>query len=750
MTRHLFAVVFLIIWLVACAGVETDVSPTPAIEVADVATATQASSVTPFPSSSQTPTASPAPTDTPTSTPTPTITPTPLPTIAAWVEAGTPVASSRAVISAENGTLLAELARWGRGVIVDIDLSADGQWLAVAAGSAAYVHNVADLNAKPVAIEAAGNVTAVSIAPNGDKVASVLRNGTLEVWQLNPVKRLFIQEGNFRRVQFSPGGNALAVIKSIPGGRSSVELRDDSTGELLDSYMIGFNPDFRFSPNGSLIAIWSNSDSEITVHAWQNNQIAFTREAVIHPSDGSYEYEDVSYQPIVHDVVFTNEDDLHLLVHEGRDYTFITGRVEIQEVVQDKSDLLFSLDSIGLLSGATKYVCNEPVFYPSAPEPAVPHQMELSDSHQIIALRYKGPSFTGDYGEYSSVRFHRLADGTMLYAVDEGIVDFAVSPDGETWIAGLQDGRLQIRRVSDGTVLENVDAYESPLLDLTISSDDQWVGAVYLDEIKVYRRDSGTLSYRYPANDIAFASDASHFALGYEDGRIELRSSRDGNLITALTAHEERVTAVHYLPSGDLLSAGFDCQLIRWQTPDLKSLGLLENVMVEGAWSGEQVPVRVRKFLPILDGPLPDGQIVIGLFFGGEFAAWSLPDGTVLRMPQWESSVSILAVAADGGYLAVPEYFAANLWADSPTVLEVAARTADFSPDATLLAGGQRGYMQDQNLNGAIQLWQVPDMTLLHTSTPRTDLVTAVAFTHDGQIILTAALDGVVRLWGIP
>jgi WD40 repeat protein len=745
MTRHLFAVVFLIIWLVACAGVETNGSPTPAIEVADVTTATLTPSATPFSSPTQTRTVSPAPTDMPTSTPTPTIAPTPLPTMAAWVEAETPVATSGAVISAENGTLLAELARWGRGVIVDIDLSADGQWLAVAAGSATYVHNVADLNAKPVAIEAAGNVTAVSIAPNGDKVASVLRNGTLEVWQLNPVKRLFIQEGDFRRVQFSPGENGLAAISRISGGNSFVELRDDSTGELLASYMIRFNPNFRFSPDGSLIAIWSNSASGITVHDWQNNQIAFTREEGIHPLPLDEQYEDVSYQPAVHDVVFTKEDSLHLLVHEIRDYTFTTGRVEVQEVSQDKGDLLFSLDSIGLLSGATKYVCNEPVFYPSAPEPAVPHQMELSDSHQIVALRYKGPSFVGDYGEHSSVRFHRLFDGTMLYAVDEGIVDFALFPDGETWVAGLQDGRLQIRRVSDGTILESIDAYESPLLDLTISSDDQWVGAVYLDEVKVYRRDNGTLSYRYPANDIAFTPDASHFALGYEDGRIELRSSRDGNLITALAAHEERVTAVHYLPSGELLSAGFDCQLTLWQTPDLTPLGLLENVMVEGVWSGEQVPVRVRKFLPIVDD-----QIVIGLFFGGEFTAWSLSDGTILRMPQWESSGSILAVADDGSYLAVTEYFAANLWADSPTVLKAAARTAGFSPDATLLAGGQRGYMQDQSLNGAIQLWQVPDMTLLHTSSPQTDLVTAVAFTHNGQIIFTAALDGIVRLWGIP
>jgi WD40 repeat protein len=740
MVKQLLPIILLMATLPACAG--TEIAATVMPDVIVVAETPTPNKTPVAPSSIHTHKVSPTSSSMPTYMPiaTATITPTPSATSAVWVESGTPVAVSEAIINSENVTKLTELARWGRGVISDIDLSADGQWLAVAAGSGVYIHNINDLYGKPRAIEVDGNVTAVAIAPDGEKVAIVLRNNTLEVWLIDPINRLFTNEGFFNRVQFSHDGSILAAGKISQNG-SDVELWSSDEGKLLVSYPVRHFPGFKFSPSTPHIAVWSDSDHDVTVYDWQNNQIAFTGEASIHPPD-----DELSYQALLHDAVFVREDSLQLLVHEGREYTFTTGRVEVQEVRQDiENDLLFSLDSIGLLSGATKYVCNEPVVYWSAPEPAVPHQIESSNNEQIIGLRYKSPSFSGDYREYSSVRFYRISDGRLLYAVEEGIVDFVLLPDGERWLAGLQDGRLQIRQLSDGAVLESVDAYESPLLDLTVSVDDQWVGAIYLDEVKVYQREDGRLVYRYPANSLSFAPDANSFALGYEDGRIEIRDISDGSLLSEVVAHEERITTVYYTPSGDLLSAGFDCQLTRWQTPDLAPLGLLENVMVEGHFSGEQVPMRVQKFLA-----MPDSQAVIGLFYGGEFTVWSLPGGAILRTPKWDSPVSILAVSADNRYLAVPRYYTVDLWDETLTTLEVWASSANFSPSTDLLIGGQSGHMQDRSLEGAIQLWQIPNMTLLYVATPQTAEVTAVNFTHNGQLIVTAALDGVIRLWGIP
>lgn len=731
MIQRLLLVSLFVTLLAGCAGTKTMPTTTPLAAVVNP-TATRPTA-TPSPPPTATATIPPTPTETVTATPThtPTITPTPSPTTAIWVDSGTPIAFSGATISAENGAQLTELARWGRGVITDIDLSADGQWLAVAAGSGVYIHPVADLQASPLAVMTSGNVTAVAISPNGDKVALVLRTGEVQAWQVNSQKQLFLREGEASQIEFSPDGNALAVTTS-----QDVELWDSDRGTTLFSHEVGYFAGFKFSPDGSRIAIWPDSGSVVTVYDWRTNDPLFFKEATLLASE-----DEEIHQPVIADVTFITENDLHLLVREGLGYIFLTGRIEVQETSDAGNKLLFSADRIAPLSGATKYVCNEPVYYWDPPEPPVPQHMEIAANNRVVAFRYKGPGFSNDYNEYSSLRFHQMTDGKLLYKVEEGIVDFVLLPDGQTWAAGLQDGRLQIRRLNDGAVIESVDAYEAPLLDARVSSDDQWIGAVYLDEVKIYRRADGVVAYRYPAAAVDFAPDARSFALAYEDGRIELRDSSDGRLIQERAAHTDRITAVRYLPTGDLLSAGFDCQLIRWQTPDLLQLGSLENIMVEGDYSGEDVPMRVRDFLI-----MPDGQSVIGLFWGGEFAVWSLPDGAIAREPRWENRVFVSAVSPDNLYLAISS--ASEQWDDSLVLLTIRDEVAAFSPDSGVLASGVR--YGAWHGSGDLQLWRIPEVDLLHTANPHMARITTVAFTFDGQLIITTALDGVIRLWGVP
>jgi len=150
-------------------------NPGEVVPTAPIAMVVTDPTLTPSLVPTSTQTAVPPSTNTPTPTPTatPTITPTPTPTVAVWVESGTPISESEA-IGLENVGQITELARWGRGVIRDIDLSENGRWLAVAAGSGAYIHDLQDLEAKPVAFEMTGDVTAVSISPTGDKIAIIM------------------------------------------------------------------------------------------------------------------------------------------------------------------------------------------------------------------------------------------------------------------------------------------------------------------------------------------------------------------------------------------------------------------------------------------------------------------------------------------------------------------------------------------------------------------------------------------------
>jgi WD40 repeat protein len=138
---------------------------------------------------------------------------------------------------------------------------------------------------------------------------------------------------------------------------------------------------------------------------------------------------------------------------------------------------------------------------------------------------------------------------------------------------------------------------------------------------------------------------------------------------------------------------------------------------------------------------------VIGLFWGGAFAVWTLPEGAVLREPKWRYTVFVSAVSPDNRYLAMSS--TPEQWDASLTLLAIVDEVAAFSPDSSLLASGVR-YRPDMNLIGALQLWRIPEMDLLHTANPHMARITAVVFTFDGQLIITTALDGVVCLWGVP
>ena len=653
------------------------------------------------------------------------------------------MSGSGTVIGFENVGQLTELSRWGRGVIKDIDLSVNGQWVAVASGSGVYIHNVYDLDAKPQAIETEGNVSAVSISPSGDKVALVTWGNEFQVWQLEPLTQLF-ETGNVEKVQFSPDGSILAINKIVVQHNTkvqSLELWDSNDGTVLATFQPDnqFNPRIKFSPDGSLIAVWSQSGSTVSVYDWEENRLILEKEATVHPE------QEGEYQAITGDVVFTTENDLRLLVLEGEYFIRLSGKVEVQEL--ETSEVLFTVGEIGYLTDATKYVCNEPVIFFDPPELPVPYHMEIASEAQIVALRYEDVGYVGDFGEYSSLRFFQTATGQQLYKIDEGIVDFELAPDGQTWIAGLQDGRLQVRRLSDGAVLESVDAYESPILKIISSPDSERVGVVYVDEVKIYDRKDGTVLYRYQASNVAFAPDGQSFALGYQDGRIELRNIVDGSSINSIVAHQDRVTAISYLPSGELLSAGFDCKLNLRQVPSMTSIGALENVMVEGEFSGEQVPVRVRDLIV-----RSDGLSVIGVFYGGDFGVWTLPDGHLARTPglAYEDATNVYAVATDDGILAVPLQHIPEVWDTAITFIETDASPAAFSPDSQMLAGEQWEYGQDISLDGALKVWRVSPMRLLHVVTPQTNAMTAVTFTADGQFILSGALDGIIRLWGTP
>jgi len=471
---------------------------------------------------------------------------------------------------------------------------------------------------------------------------------------------------------------------------------------------------------------------------WEEDILIFEHQAPIHHWIEGVEDEDQPYQALIGDVAFISEDDLRLLVVEGELSIRTTGRFEIQDTNRDS--FIFSTEYIAYPLPSLEKACDDSDYRSDAPDPLMATQIEISSNLRIVALKYQG----------GSLRFHQIPDGMQPYFVQEGVVDFEYSPDGQTWVVGLNDGRLQVRQLSDGAVVESVDAYESPIVDTIVSADDAWVGVIYRDEVKIYQRATGDLQYRYPAaTKIAFAPDNKSFTLAYQDGRLALHDISSGELIREIVGHEDRVTAIDYLLTGELLSAGADCNIMVWEMPQMAPVGSLETILVDPAVSfedeEEKVAVHIQDFLV-----MPDGQMVIGQFY--DFGIWQLEDGRLIREPSSENKEysEILAVSLDGKSLAVPQYRIPESWDDTLTFVETDADEAGFSPDSSLLVGDPWRYAEDYEYGGMLNVWQVAPKQLLNTVGEETEPITAVNFTQDGQLIISSAEDGIVRLWGIP
>ena len=721
--------------LVACAEPPAP-TPEPTLARTEVAAVT----ATAAPTAVSNPT-SPPPSHTP--TPTATVTSTPTPTLVP-VLVGTAVSPSTAAIVLENVSQVTELARWGRGVINDVAVSGNGRWIAVGTTTGVYIHDAQDLTIEPRFFETPDSVTTLAISYDGDLVAMSLNQRTFELWNIQTNRRLDHGEGFTEQIQFSPDGLYLAVVVEADG----------FVWSLPEATVIQRFPDVlsvQFSGDGSRLAVWGYG--EASIYRWPDGELI----NVVEP-DLFIPGDDSAYKPegtILSDIQFAS-DNQPILLSLPSTPNGTTGHVELQS---GDNALLLSLVPIDILSLPIRDACNWPIYFADPPSRPQVWQFEYLSDLEIVALNYVGIGFAGDDFSSTSVQFYALNSGRRLYVLEEGIEGFAFLPDGETWVAGLQDGRLQIRRITDGEVIQEFDGYESPILNIAALPDNETVAVEYLDEVKLYRASDGEMLQRLPAGKVAFSADGNTLALGTQEGNIQLYNTVDGTLQTTLSSHTEAITALTYFASdAKLVSAGMDCQLNVWQVADDSLIEQLDNYFVPGLNEEELVPLRVWEL-----AVTQDNETLIGSF-GAAIGFWNLSDGMFQNIVEPQNHLVDIAYSHVRNQLAAAGY-PAFLWQILPGgrveelwKIETSDEAVAFSPDGQLLLFGLDENYYDENplsneiemLNGAIKIVITETSTLLHMLTPGTRKVTTLVFNEDGSRLYSGSLDGVVRLWGIP
>jgi WD40 repeat protein/tRNA A-37 threonylcarbamoyl transferase component Bud32 len=275
----------------------------------------------------------------------------------------------------------------------------------------------------------------------------------------------------------------------------------------------------------------------------------------------------------------------------------------------------------------------------------------------------------------------------------------AISPDGKFVLSGGDDRTMRLWSVETGEELRRFDGHEG------------WVSAV------------------------AFSPDGSQAASGNYDRIVRLWDLRTGRELHRLSDNRQAVVRLTFSPDGSrLLSAGEDRSVILWDAAAGRLLQRLE---------GHAGPVQAVAFSP-------DGRYALSSGNDRTVRVWNLEEGREVRCLQGHRHVvDDVAISPDGRLaLSVSQDRMAKAW-DWQAGEEV--RSVNF-PDRVYRVAFPPGgpWAVCVRDDGTASVWDVDRHEELCRLIGHRDKIWDAAAALDGKYVVTAGVDGTVRLWQVP
>jgi WD40 repeat protein len=318
----------------------------------------------------------------------------------------------------------------------------------------------------------------------------------------------------------------------------------------------------------------------------------------------------------------------------------------------------------------------------------------------------------------------------------------AISPDSRYIVSGGRDNTVRIWDLATGMEVMTLRGHQRSINAVAYSPDGKRIISGSWDTtIKIWDASTGEELMTIPGHkdriyDVVFSPDGRLIASGSRDGTVKLWDGSIGAELKTLRGHKGSVSSIVFSPDGRLIASGSEDDTIKIWDVDINHDHMHINID-DGAWE-----VNFS----------PDGRYILSGSSNGAIKVWNRSTGIELITlhGREDDTIAGAGFSPDGERIVSCQVNETTVWDVKTGEKRMIFRGhegylyAKFSPDGKQLACMTVALPWDYNDDTINLLDATTGEELMSINSHR---VASVAFSPDGQRIVSGSDDGSITVW---